>query len=255
MKTVQERAGSQVLRISGLCKSFGGLNVLSNFELEIPHAEDMAVAVLGQNGAGKTTLVNLITRILPVDAGTIEVYGNDVLSLPARALAPMGVGRTFQTPRLLLDDTVLDNVLLGSVAQGNWHGQARRKLLADAQEALEAVSLADQAGRAIRSLPFGSRKLVELARALIGQPRVLLLDEPAAGLSQVEEEHLAEVLVRLRASGMTLLLIEHRMMLVKAVAQRVVMMASGKVVFDGTVAEALDSSVVKEGYLGTQVAG
>ena len=255
MTAAQERTGSHVIRISGLCKSFGGLNVLSDFELEIPQAADMAVAVLGQNGAGKTTLVNLITRILPVDAGTIEVYGKDVLALPSRALAPLGVGRTFQSPRLLLDDTVLDNVLLGSVAHGNWRGQARRTALASAQDALETVSLADQAGRTMRSLPFGSRKLVELARALIARPRVLLLDEPAAGLSQVEEEHLAEVLVRLRQTGMTLLLIEHRMMLVKAVAQRVVMMASGKIVFDGTVAQALASSVVKEGYLGTQVAG
>lgn len=255
MNGMREITGSHVLKISGLCKSFGGLNVLSDFELEIPHSEDMAVAMLGQNGAGKTTLVNLITRILSVDAGAIEVYGNDVLSLPARALAPMGIGRTFQSPRLLLDDTVLDNVLLGAVAAGTWRGQVRRALLADAGEVLESVGLAAQAGRTIRSLPFGSRKLVEVARVLIGRPRILLLDEPAAGLSQVEEEHLADVLLQLRRSGMTLLLIEHRMMLVKAVAQRVVMMASGKIVFDGTVSEALASSVVKEGYLGSQVAG
>ncbi|MDA8261486.1 MAG: ATP-binding cassette domain-containing protein [Actinomycetota bacterium] len=252
---MREITGSHVLKISGLCKSFGGLNVLSDFELEIPHSKDMAVAMLGQNGAGKTTLVNLITRILSVDAGAIEVYGNDVLSLPARALAPMGIGRTFQSPRLLLDDTVLDNVLLGAVAAGTWRGQVRRALLADAGEVLESVGLAAQAGRTIRSLPFGSRKLVEVARVLISRPRILLLDEPAAGLSQVEEEHLADVLLQLRRSGMTLLLIEHRMMLVKAVAQRVVMMASGKIVFDGTVSEALASSVVKEGYLGSQVAG
>ena len=143
-----------------------------------------------------------------------------------------------------------------AVAQWNWRGQVRRTLLDNAHEALKEGGLVDQATRTIRALLFrGSRRLFELARALIGRPRVLLLGEPAAGLSQVEEAHLAEVLVRIWSSGMTLLFIEHRTMLFKAVARRVVMMASGQIVFAGTVAEALGSAVVKEGYLGTQVAG
>lgn len=243
------------LRISGLCKSFGGLVVLSDLELSIPCRAGTAVAVLGQNGAGKTTLLNLITRLLPIDAGVIEVHGTDVASLPRRALPGHGIGRTFQSPRLLIEDTVMDNVLLGAVTHGKWRGGGRRAHLEKAEAALEQVGLQDLAGRPVRSLPFGSRKLVELARALAGDPSLLLLDEPAAGLSQVEEERLGQILVRLREAGVILLLIEHRMMLVTSVARRVVMMDSGRIVFDGRVQDALDSAVVRDGYLGTKVDG
>lgn len=253
MSSVTEMAASEhALHITGLCKGFGGLKVLEDFSLVIPREADTAVAVLGQNGAGKTTLLNLITRLLPVDSGAITVDGVDVVPLPSRALAHQGVGRTFQSPRLLVDDTVIDNVLLGAVTQRTWRRGGRAAHVERAEAALEQVGLHDLARRPIRSLPFGSRKLVELARALVSQPRLLLLDEPAAGLSQVEEERLAQILVQLRQSGVILLLIEHRMLLVTAVAKRVVMMDSGRIVFDGSVNEALESPIVREGYLGTK---
>lgn len=236
------------LHVAGLRKSFGGVRVLHDFDLTIPAQSQAAVAILGQNGAGKTTLLNLITRLVPADAGRIEVFGRDVLTARARHLAGYGVARTFQSPRLLLDETCLGNVALGaqSIRRGGGNAAAMRL----AAEALDRVGLAAQAERVAGALPFGSRKLVELARALALQPRLLLLDEPAAGLSDLEEGRLAEVLTGLTDAGLTLLLIEHRMALVATVARRVVMMDGGAIVFDGDAAEAIASPLVRERYLG-----
>jgi ABC-type branched-subunit amino acid transport system ATPase component len=175
------------------------------------------------------------------------VFGHNVLAGAARHLVGYGVARTFQSPRLLLDETCLNNVALGALsARSGGHGAAMRR----ASAALDRVGLGAQAGRLVGGMPFGSRKLVELARALVIEPRLLLLDEPAAGLSDVEEGRLAEVLTGLRADGITLLLIEHRMALVVAVAHRVVMMDGGAIVFDGDVAAAIASPLVRERYLG-----
>jgi ABC-type branched-subunit amino acid transport system ATPase component len=160
------------------------------------------------------------------------------------------VARTFQSPRLLLDETCLDNVILGALSAGRPRGAERAAAIRRAGESLERVGLAAHARRVAGTLPFGSRKLVELARALSIQPRLLLLDEPAAGLSDVEERRLADVLVTLRTSGISLLLIEHRMALVAAAASRVVMMDGGQIVFDGSSAAAIASPLVRERYLG-----
>ena len=238
------------LHVAGLRKSFGGVRVLQDFELTIPAGGPAAVAILGQNGAGKTTLLNLVTRLVPADAGTIEVFGRNVLASGPRHLAGYGVARTFQSPRLLLDETCLGNVALGaqSVRRGRDRGSAAAMRRAAA--ALDRVGLGAQAGRIAGTLPFGSRKLVELARALALQPRLLLLDEPAAGLSDAEERRLAGVLTGLTDEGITLLLIEHRMALVAATARRVVMMDGGAIVFDGDAAAAIASPLVRERYLG-----
>jgi len=262
------QAAPPPLAVAGLRKSFGGVRVLHDFELTIPAqslaAESRAaVAILGQNGAGKTTLLNLITRLVPADAGHIEVFGHDVLRSGPRHLAGYGVARTFQSPRLLLDETCLSNVALGAQsvrparalgerASGERTRGERRSAAAmrRAADALDRVGLAAQATRIAGTLPFGSRKLVELARALALQPRLLLLDEPAAGLSDLEEGRLAGVLTGLTGGGITLLLIEHRMALVAAVADRVVMMDGGAIVFDGDAAAAIASPLVRERYLG-----
>ena len=233
--------------MTGLCKSFGGVRVLSDLTLSVPAAPETSVAILGQNGAGKTTLLNLVTRLIPADSGAITVFGQDMLRRPARYLARHGVARTFQSPRLLLDETCLANVALGALSAGTGH---RSAVVRGARESLDRVGLSAHTGRIVGTLPFGSRKLVELARALAVAPRLLLLDEPAAGLSDAEERSLADVLVELRASGIVLLLIEHRMALVLAVASRVVMMDSGAIVFDGSAAEAMASPLVRERYLG-----
>jgi ABC-type branched-subunit amino acid transport system ATPase component len=235
------------LAVTGLCKSFGGVRVLTDLTLSVPDAPETSVAILGQNGAGKTTLLNLVTRLIPADSGTITIFGQDMRHRPARHLARHGVARTFQSPRLILGESCLANVALGALSAG---GGQRSAAVGRARESLERVGLAGDAGRIVGTLPFGSRKLVELARALAIAPRLLLLDEPAAGLSDAEERALAGVLVALRASGIALLLIEHRMALVTATASRVVMMDSGAIVFDGGAAEAMASPLVRERYLG-----
>jgi ABC-type branched-subunit amino acid transport system ATPase component len=255
------QATAPPLAVTGLRKSFGGVRVLHDFELTIPAPDPAAaesraaVAILGQNGAGKTTLLNLITRLVPADAGRIEVFGHDVLRSGARHLAGYGVARTFQSPRLLLDETCLSNVALAARSvrrrrDGTSHDRSSTAAMRRAAEALDRVGLSAQAGRIAGTLPFGSRKLVELARALALQPRLLLLDEPAAGLSDIEEARLAGVLTGLAGAGITLLLIEHRMALVAATAGRVVMMDGGAIVFDGDAAAALASPLVRERYLG-----
>jgi ABC-type branched-subunit amino acid transport system ATPase component len=243
-------AEPSALHVTGLRKSFGGVRVLQDFELSIPARSQAAVAILGQNGAGKTTLLNLITRLIPADAGQIEVFGHNVLAAGARHLAGFGVARTFQSPRLLLDETCLSNVVLGAQSLRRGRDGGTNAATRRATQALDRVGLAAQAGRVAGTLPFGSRKLVELARALALQPRLLLLDEPAAGLSDLEESRLAEVLTGLTDAGITLLLIEHRMALVAATAGRVVMMDGGAIVFDGDTAGAIASPLVRERYLG-----
>jgi len=252
------------LVITGLRKSFGGVQVLHDFELTVQAGASGAVAILGQNGAGKTTLLNLITRLVPADAGRIEVFGHNVLASGAHHLAGFGVARTFQSPRLLLDETCLNNVALGArsvrrdrARVGGVRGSSGDKgsggstaAIRRAMDALDRVGLAAHAGRISGTMPFGSRKLIELARALALQPRLLLLDEPAAGLSDLEESRLADVLIGLTDTGITLLLIEHRMALVAAAARRVVMMDGGAIVFDGDAAAAIASPLVRERYLG-----
>jgi ABC-type branched-subunit amino acid transport system ATPase component len=239
---------SAALEIGGLHKSFGGVRVLTEFELTV---SDGAVAILGQNGAGKTTLLNIITRLVPADAGSVTVFGHDVLAGPAHQLSGYGVARTFQVPRLLLDQSVLDNVTLGPLSARGQYRARRADATRRGAAALDQVGLGASAGRMCGALPFGARKLVELARALAVGPRLLLLDEPAAGLSDAEEHRLGDVLAGVRESGITLLLIEHRMALVSATASRVVMLDEGAIVFDGTAPEALASAVVRERYLGS----
>ncbi len=241
-----------VLEISGLCKSFGGVSVLSEFDLKVESAERVALAILGQNGAGKTTLMNLVTRLIPYDKGSIEIFGHKTSQLSAKDLPSVGVARTFQTPRLLVEETTLDNVILGALARQDVSGRGRVKRAKEvAKEALEFVGLSSVANRYVKSLPFGNRKVVELARAWAMGPKVMLLDEPAAGLSNDEEKDLCKILAAIRDQGVALILIEHRMGLVAEVAKSVVMMDAGKVVFTGTPSEALSSEVVRERYLGS----
>ncbi len=245
-------SASPVLEISGLCKSFGGVSVLSGFDLKVESAERVALAILGQNGAGKTTLMNLITRLLPYDKGSIEIFGHSTSELAAKDLPSVGVARTFQTPRLLIEETALDNVILGALGRKDVSGRGKvKRAKAVASEALEFVGLQSVANRYVKSLPFGTRKVVELARAWAIGPKVMLLDEPAAGLSNDEERELCRMLAAIRDQGVALILIEHRMGLVAAVAKSVVMMDAGKVVFTGSPAEALSSEVVRERYLGS----
>ncbi len=253
------RAEGPVLEVDGIVKRFGGVEVLANVTLSIANPGDIC-AILGQNGAGKTTLLNIITGIVRPDAGTVKVGGDAITGKRPWKITDFGIARSFQNPRLLLEESCLENVLVGdagrrgvidSLATLRHHGTSAR---ASAREALRLTGLANAESELAGSLPYGARKVLEIARCLAIEPRLLLLDEPGAGLSEEEELWLAGVLASLAARGITILLIEHRMRLVSMVARRVVMLDSGVIVFDGPTDAALASPIVKERYLGKELA-
>ncbi|MHB1503969.1 MAG: ABC transporter ATP-binding protein [Acidimicrobiales bacterium] len=236
-----------------LHKRFGGVSVLKGVELDVK--EGQICAVLGQNGAGKTTLLNILTALVRPERGSVRIFGREVVGRHPWELSELGVARTFQSPRLMLEDSCLDNVGLAAVSTRGSSRCSGVRAREAARMALDQTGLAGVEGVVAGELPYGARRVLEIARCLVMRPRLLLLDEPAAGLSEGEEHGLAELLIRLRDDGMTILLIEHRMHLVGSVATRVVMLDSGRMIFDGTASEALGSPVVRERYLGAGEVG
>jgi branched-chain amino acid transport system permease protein len=250
-----------VLVLEGVSKSFGGLKAVDNVSFVVEGAR--AHALVGPNGSGKTTVLNLITGVYPVDAGTIRLLTERLDGKRPYAVAALGVARTFQNIRLAPQMTVLENVMLG------YHRHRRHGLLtefvwspslsADEREArqwawhaLHYVGLADRAFEQARNLAHGQQRLVELARALASRPKVLLLDEPAAGLNDAETQTLVSLLRQLVAQGTTLLLIEHDMNLVTKVASHVTVLNFGQRIADGTVHEVLNQPQVIEAFLGRE---
>ncbi|MDX6485841.1 MAG: branched-chain amino acid transport system ATP-binding protein livF, partial [Gaiellaceae bacterium] len=175
--------------VERLAKAYGGLRVLEEVSFEVP-ASTSIMSIIGPNGAGKTTLLNILTGVTPPTAGLVEVLGCDVTKMGSRRVAGQGVARTFQVPRLMLDRTVLENVALGMYA----HGGDRADADVRAREILDHVSLGSIADRRVSVLPHGPRRVIEIARALASSPRLLILDEPAAGLDELELEWLNELL-------------------------------------------------------------
>jgi branched-chain amino acid transport system ATP-binding protein len=250
---------AMALELRGIVKSFGGVRAIRDVSFAV--REGALTAVIGPNGAGKTTLFNLITNLVRADAGVVALFGRPLGGLDAARIAGLGLVRTFQTARVLSGTTVLENVLVGAhrrVRAGPWRqalqlSDARaeeRRLRAEAGSLLEALGLGDRADDAASDLPVGSQKLVELARALMAAPRVLLLDEPAAGLNDAETAELAIVLRDIRASGTTLVVVEHNMSLVMGIADEVVVLDAGAVIAMGGPAAVQTDERVIEAYLG-----
>ncbi len=250
---------SALLELSGVSKSFGGIAAVSDVHLHVP--EGRLAAVIGPNGAGKTTLFNVIAGALAPSAGTIRFAGQPVDAVPMHARVRLGISRTFQNLRLVPDLTLLENVLLGSDAllPGGLVSDAldlpfrrgpARAARAHAHELLELVGLAARADDPAGGLAYGEGKLLELARALAARPRLVLLDEPAAGLPHAEAARMAELIRALPARGTTVLLVEHNMRLVMSVADRILVMAGGRTIAEGTPAEIGADPAVIEAYLG-----
>jgi branched-chain amino acid transport system ATP-binding protein len=218
--------------------------------------------LIGPNGAGKTSLFNCIGRYYAPQAGTVRFAGTDLLARPGHRLAHLGISRTFQELALFPTMSVRDNVELATFPRtraGWWHGAlrtplARREALRSAvaaDDVLALLELADVADAPVSALPYGSRKRVELARALAGKPRMVLLDEPASGLSPAELEPFTALLHRVRSElDLTVLLIEHQMALVSGLCDRVVVLDRGRVLTEGTPAEVAASRDVQTAYLG-----
>ena len=241
------------LRLEGVSKWFGGLRAVDGVELAVRPGERRAL--IGPNGAGKTTLFNLIAGVLPPSAGRITLFGEDVTRLAQHRRARLGLTRTFQITNLFPSLSVLQNVLLAAQALTRAKFSMLRPLegFADvharAREALAAVGLGDRAGRTVRQLSHGEQRQLEIAMALAGRPRVLLLDEPAAGLSQAEAQ-LMTALLRELDPAITLLIIEHDMDIALQIARHVTVLHYGRVIADGTRDEVRASPLVQEIYLG-----
>jgi branched-chain amino acid transport system permease protein len=249
--------GDTILRLDGVTKRFGGLVANNAISFEVRAGE--VLALIGPNGAGKSTLFNCISAVNPPSSGSIRFLGRSVEHCDSRRVAQMGMSRTFQHVRLLPRMSVLDNVALGAHLRGRhsfvasaWRLDRAQELRiqATARDALERCGLLDKAHLPAGSLPLGSQRVVEIARALAADPSLLLLDEPAAGLRYLEKRELAKLLERLRDEGLAILLVEHDLDFVMELADRVVVMDFGEKIAEGKPQEIRRHPAVIEAYLG-----
>jgi branched-chain amino acid transport system ATP-binding protein len=242
------------LNLSGLCKAFGGLRAVEGVDLIVAPGERRAL--IGPNGAGKTTLFNLISGDLPPSGGRITFFGLDMTMLPPNRRAALGVARTYQITNLFPSLTVLDNLVLAVQALERIKFMLLRPittyphLYARARAILDSVGLTDKEGEVVRNLSHGEQRQMEIALALAGRPRLLLLDEPTAGLSPAESRMMTALLKRLD-DAITLLVIEHDMDVAFALTDRVTVLHNGKVVADGSGDEVKANPLVREIYLGS----
>ena len=249
-----ERA-EPTLRLRGVGRRFGGLHAVQDVDLEVLPGERRAI--LGPNGAGKTTLFNVISGDMAPTSGSVELFGQDVTVLPAPRRARLGLARTYQKSRLFLGLTVEDNLYLAVL--GVRAGHLRPVLLPRKDRAMrekarwgaEAVGLADKLGVVVGSLSHGEQRQLEVGMARVSDPQLMLLDEPASGLSRGERGALTELLLKLDPA-ITLILIEHDMDVALRVAERVTMMHDGRVIVAGTPAEIRANELVHELYLGSR---
>jgi branched-chain amino acid transport system ATP-binding protein len=247
-----------VLRLSGISKHFGGVKALQDVDL-IGRAGEVH-GLIGPNGAGKSTLISCITGVNRIDTGQIHLRGDRIDALPVQRRARLGIARTFQKIRLMQQLTVFENVAAGLAAKrferlSGWLGVlaplSSAAIASPVEDALEAAGISDLANEKVASLPYGKRHFVELARNLVAQPDVVLLDEPATGLTDDERQRLSALVRQMAQRGTLVLLVEHDLELVGRLCDTVTVIEYGRRIFNGTPAQAQEDEAVVRAYLGS----
>lgn len=232
------------LEVAAVSKHFGGLKAVDDVSFNVAPGD--IVSIIGPNGAGKTTLFNLLTGQLSPSKGRIVLEGHDVSRLPPNRRAELGFGRTFQISKTLTSMTVLENGMVGAFLRHRSLATAAQR----AAEALEMVGLRPRANDRAANLTLGERRRLEVARALAMSPRIVLLDEVMAGLNQTEVQGIVDMVQRLNAGGLTFLVIEHNLKVVRAFSRRVIVLNRGSLLAEGNADDVLSNPAVIEAYIG-----
>lgn len=250
-----------LIEARSVTRSFGGLVAVDNVDAKVVAGQTKAL--IGPNGAGKSTLLNLLTGVMPMSSGDITVGGTSISGKSCYEVASLGLARTFQNVQLFENMTVLENVMVGchcwsrqgiasAALRSLGHWREEKQILKESMVQLDRVGLADQAHMESGSLPFGKQRMLEIARALASKPRLLLLDEPASGLSTRETDELADLLRRIVSEGVTVLLVDHDMQFVMEISDEVMVLDQGRKIAEGNPEEVQNNAHVIAAYLGME---
>ncbi|MBS4189572.1 ABC transporter ATP-binding protein [Bacillus sp. FJAT-49705] len=250
-----------VLKIKSISKNFGGISALTDVSFSIEEGE--IFGLIGPNGAGKTTMFNMITNLFPPSSGEITFAGEIITGIKPHLITEKGICRTFQNIRLFPQMSALENVMVGghsrsksgvfsSVIRTKAQRNEEARLRGSAIELLELVGLSDGIGTEAENLSYGQQRRLEIARALASKPKLLLLDEPAAGMNETETDDLFDLIKKVQARGITVLIIEHDMPLVMKLCDRILVLNFGKKLAEGTPKDIQNNKAVIEAYLGSE---